>query len=127
MSPALLAIVAAAGGLGAAARHLLDACISRRVAGGRPWGTFAVNVTGSLAVGVLAGLAMSDALLPEPVRAAAGIGFLGAYTTFSTWMVETLRLIEGGAWRAAAVNALGCLVAGPGAALAGLALGLSAG
>jgi CrcB protein len=68
------------GALGAYARFRVGAALNR----GFPWGTFAVNVSGALALGVLTGAGVhGDALL------ICGTGFLGAYTTFSTWMVET--------------------------------------
>ena len=80
--------IALLGGVGALARVLLDARV--RAATGHPelpLGTLAVNVAGSFALGLLTGLAVTgDALL------LAGTGFLGAFTTFSTWMVETERL-----------------------------------
>ena len=77
------------GGLGAVARFSLDRAVSRRVARPFPVGTLMVNLTGALLLGFLAGLALSPhmALL-------AGTGFVGSYTTFSTWMLETQRLSE---------------------------------
>jgi fluoride exporter len=106
--------VVALGGVGAIARFLLDAAVSERVPGGMPVGTLAVNVTGALGLGVLAGAHIGgDAMRLE------GVGFVGAYTTFSTWMLESHRLAEEGESRAAALNVLGSLVVGYGA----LALG----
>jgi CrcB protein len=87
------------GGLGALARFWLDGAVSRRVGGVFPAGTLAVNLSGSVALGVLVGAGVGgDALL------VAGTGFLGAYTTFSTWMLESERLGEDGRWRALALN-----------------------
>jgi len=119
MSPLVLFLVAIAGGLGAACRYMLDFAITQRTRGVLPWGTWAVNVTGSLALGFLVGLAL-QVNLPLEVRIVLGGGFLGAYTTFSTWMYESLRLIELGAWRAAMVNLLGSVVSGGIAAMLGL-------
>jgi CrcB protein len=91
--------IGAVGGLGAIARLLLDGSVSTRVGRAFPWGTLAVNLSGALALGVLAGAAVSgDALR------LAGTGFLGAYTTFSTWMLETHRLAEDGRGRPAVLN-----------------------
>lgn len=77
------------GGLGSTLRFLVDRTIARRMARTFPFGTFAVNVSGAALLGFLAGLALSrDAAL------LAGTAFVGAYTTFSTWMLETQRLSE---------------------------------
>ncbi|CAN5630628.1 hypothetical protein BH24DEI1_BH24DEI1_11970 [soil metagenome] len=111
--------IALAGALGAASRYLIDFYLVSRVRGSFPVGTFTVNVTGSLALGFLAGLVLYRGM-PVEVKVLLGTGFLGAYTTFSTLMYETARLVEEGAWRAALVNAAGSLLAGVAAAAAGL-------
>jgi CrcB protein len=106
------------GGAGAIARFLLDGAVSRRTGGGFPWGTLAVNLSGAFALGVLAGAAVTgDALR------LAGTGLLGAYTTFSTWMLESHRLGEDGRLRAGAVNVALSLAAGLLVAWAGKQLG----
>ncbi|MEX0745814.1 MAG: fluoride efflux transporter CrcB [Phycisphaeraceae bacterium] len=124
MSPALLLLVAIAGGLGAAGRYTLDYAITQRTRGVLPWGTWTVNITGSLALGLLAGFALHMSL-PTELKLIVGGGFLGAYTTFSTWMYESLRLIDEGAWQAAAINLLGSVVTGGAAAMVGLILAWS--
>lgn len=96
-------LVAVGGSLGAAARYLLDRAIATRQTGPFPLGTLAVNVTGSIALGLLLGLAVAHRL-PSSVVTLVGTGFLGAYTTFSTFTFETVRLLEDGAWRYAAWN-----------------------
>jgi CrcB protein len=78
--------VAVLGGLGAVARYRVGAAVAARVAGDFPLGTLLVNLTGTLALGVLAGAAA-----PASAQLLLGIGFLGGYTTFSTWMVESGR------------------------------------
>jgi CrcB protein len=83
-----------------------------------PWGTFAVNVAGSLVLGVLAGMSAGGALL-----AGLGVGFCGALTTYSTFGYETLRLARDGARLLAAANAAVSVTAGLGAAYGGVALG----
>ena len=86
--------VAVVGGVGAAARFLLDRLIGRRAGRAFPFGTLTINATGSVLLGLLTGLAVSgDALL------IAGTATLGSYTTFSTWMFETQRLGEDGELR----------------------------
>ncbi|MCB1297695.1 MAG: CrcB family protein [Microthrixaceae bacterium] len=118
MNPLLLLAVAAAGGLGAAARYLVDVGVGRRVGGAFPWGILVVNVSGSLLLGALTGLALHAAWLWM-----LGAGLLGGYTTFSTVAVETWLLAEAGARRAAWGNALGSLLACVTAAGAGVLLG----
>jgi CrcB protein len=99
VSLAVLAGIGVLGGLGAIARMLLDGAVSDRAGRALPWGTLAVNLSGAFALGALAGAAVSgDALR------LAGTGFIGAYTTFSTWMLETHRLAEDGRARPAFVN-----------------------
>jgi CrcB protein len=115
--------IAIAGALGALARYGLDGWISRRAPSSFPWGTFAINITGSFLLGLLF-VAMTERLRPDPwLRSAVTIGFLGAYTTFSTLSLETYRLAEDGAWGLAAANAVGSLAAGLGAVYAGVVLG----
>jgi fluoride exporter len=117
-----LLAVALAGGLGAVARYCLDWAISFRSERAFPWGTFIINVTGSLGLGFLVGLAGFEDL-PGVSRAAITTGFLGSYTTFSTWMYETVQLARDGAQRKALFNALGSVAAGAGAAGIGLVVG----
>jgi CrcB protein len=96
--PVLLA-VGLVGGLGAIARFALDGAVGRRLGRELPFGTLAVNVCGAFVLGVLAGAALSG----DGYRIAA-TGFLGAFTTFSTWMFESHRLGEDGRLRAGALN-----------------------
>ncbi|HVL04688.1 MAG TPA: fluoride efflux transporter CrcB [Acidimicrobiales bacterium] len=121
MSRAALLALVAAGAVGASARHLVDGFVRDRTAGLFPWGILTVNVTGSLLVGLLTGLGLFHAF-PETPRAVLGTGFCGAYTTFSTVTLDTVRLIEEGAVDLAFRNALGTLVVCAGAAAAGVAL-----
>jgi CrcB protein len=115
-----LAVVAAGGG-GALARYLVDGAVQTRVGGVFPWGTFVINVTGSLLLGVVVGLALYQGL-PEAERTILGTGFCGAYTTYSTFSFETMRLVEDGARRSALLNVLASTACGLLAAGAGLAL-----
>ena len=115
--------IALAGALGALARYRLDGWISRGAPTSFPWGTFAVNVTGSFLLGI-AFVTMTERFRPDPwLRSAVTIGFLGAYTTFSTLSLETYRLVEDGAYGLALANALGSLAAGLGAVYAGVVIG----
>jgi CrcB protein len=112
--------IAVAGAAGAVARYKLDGFVSRRYPGSFPLGTFAVNMTGSFLLG-LAFTLMAERFAPDPwVRSAVTIGFLGAYTTFSTLSFETYRLLEDGAAGLAVLNALGSMLVGVGAVYAGV-------
>jgi len=113
-------IVGLGGFVGANARYLVGGWVQQRLGAGFPLGTLVVNVSGSFVLGVFATLAMR---LPwgEHWRLLVAIGFVGAYTTFSTFEYETLRLIaEGSRWRAAAANLVGSVSAGLAAAYLGV-------
>jgi CrcB protein len=118
--PTLL-FVALGGSAGAVARFLLGEWIAARSPRGFPWGTFAVNVTGCLAAGFL--LALLEARDPggRAWKALLAVGFLGAYTTFSTFSWETLALAREGSWGRAAIYASTSLAVGLLAAGAGIA------
>lgn len=119
-APAWVAFLIAAG-LGAPARYLLDGWVQDHTKGAFPWGTFTVNITGCLALGVVAGLGLYLDLGATP-QAVLGTGALGAYTTFSTLTFETVRLAEEGALDEAIRNAAASFLIGLAAASAGLAL-----
>jgi CrcB protein len=106
--------VALLGGAAAIARFLLDAALAERVAGPFPLGTLAVNLSGAVVLGLLAGVALHGVAL----TIVAG-GGLGSYTTFSTWMFESHRLGEAGRAELLWLNLGFSLLAG----LAALALG----
>lgn len=117
-----LAVVLAAG-LGAVARYVLDQLVQHRTAGEFPFGTLLVNTTGSLLLGLTVGLTIHHGLLPGAATVI-GAGFLGSFTTVSTWAFETLALAESGALLQATLNALGSFAAGALAAGAGFGLAL---
>lgn len=111
----------AAGAIGAPVRYLIDGAVGDRTEGVFPWGTFLINASGSLLFGFLTGLALYHAF-PNTPKVVLGTGFCGAYTTFSTFTFETVRLIEEGAINEAFRNALGTLLTCAAAAAAGVAL-----
>jgi CrcB protein len=121
MSPWGWAGLAVAGAIGAPLRYVVDAAVADRVDGVFPWGTFLINASGALLLGFLTGLGLYHAF-PRTPRIVLGTGFVGAYTTFSTFTYETERLVEEGAPAHAMANAFGTLVAGAVFAAAGLAL-----
>ena len=110
-----------AAGIGAPARYLVDGWVQDRTGGAFPWGTFAVNVSGCLALGLLTGLGLHHDL-DGTTRTVVGTGGLGAYTTFSTFTFETVRLAEEGSVDLAFRNAAASLLVGLAAASAGLAV-----
>lgn len=118
-----LVLIALGGAAGATTRYLVDTWIAQRGGGAFPWGTFAINVSGSLVLGLLFALAIERGVLPASVRGPVLIGFIGAYTTFSTLMLESWRLIEDGAVVLGLVNLVGSSVAGMVALVGGLWIG----
>jgi CrcB protein len=116
-------LVGLGGFAGAIARYLVDGAVAERTGGGFPWGTLAVNLSGSFVLGLLFALTTERAILPADIRGPLMIGFIGAYTTFSTWMLESWRLIEGGSYLPALANLGGSVVLGLLAMIAGLAIG----
>jgi CrcB protein len=117
----LLVMVAAA--VGAPLRYLVDQAVQHRRDGPFPLGTLTINVTGSLLLGLLTGLARHHGLSPAALTVL-GTGLLGAYTTFSTFSYETVRLLEDGALLEATLNVATSIAVGLAAAAAGLGLTL---
>lgn len=118
-----LLAVSAASAIGAPARYLLDRAIATRRTSALPLGTMTINVTGALLLGLLTGLALHHGM-PKQMLAMLGTGFCGAYTTFSTFSYETMRLVEDGSIAEASANVAVSLAAGMAAAAAGLGLAL---
>ena len=126
MTPLLFLTVAAAGGVGAAARLFLNGLVNARLGGAFPYGTTIINVSGSLLLGLVTGLAMNHLLTAE-WSLVVGVGLLGGYTTFSTASFESVRLVQEHRYLAALGNGLGVLAASVGAAALGLVAGLALG
>ena len=118
----LLVITGAA--IGAPLRYLGDRAIQSRHDTVFPWGTFSVNVIGSLILGIIVGAVTSGGASPQ-VQLALGTGLCGALTTYSTFSYETLRLLEGDARFLASANVIASIVAGLGAAFLGVAISQS--
>ena len=118
MTAAAVVGVLALGGVGAVLRFLMDGSVSRRAPAALPVGTLSVNLLGAVLLGLLSALA-----LPDDIALVVGTGLLGAFTTFSTWMLETHRLAEERQLRTATLNIVGSVVAGVLAAGAGVWMG----
>ena len=118
-----LLLVGLGGFAGAISRYLVDGLVSDRTGGGFPWGTLVVNATGSFLLGLLFAMTAERAILPAEIRGPVMIGFIGAYTTFSTYMLESWILIEGGSYLPALANIGGSIVIGLVAVAAGLIIG----
>lgn len=114
--------VAACGGLGAATRFAIDSAVLNRMHMSFPWVTFAINISGSFALGLLTAWLSGTFAAPAWVLLL-GAGFLGGYTTFSTTSCDTVRLLKERRFAASFLNLLGTLVAGVGAAALGVYCG----
>jgi CrcB protein len=118
-----LLLIGIGGFVGAIARYAVDGWVASRAAGAFPYGTLLVNLSGSLLVGVLFALTIERGTLSAELRGPLMIGFVGAYTTFSTLALESWRLAEDGAWLLAIANLGGSAVLGLVAVAAGIAIG----
>lgn len=109
--------IALGSALGGIARYLLSTAVAERFGESFPWGTLAVNILGSLLIGLLAGLTdpSSRMLVPPAMRQFLIIGLMGGFTTFSSFSLQTLNLLRDGELLLAVANVLGsvllCLVA----------------
>ncbi len=115
--------VGAAGFLGAVARYQLDGLISRHAEGPFPWGTFVVNLSGCFVLGLLSTLLINRLVADSALRTALTVGFLGAYTTFSTFTLQGVRLADDGAVALAITYVATSVVLGLLAAWAGMTVG----
>jgi CrcB protein len=93
-----LVVIALAGAFGSVSRYALSNWTQRLTGGDFPYGTLAVNVVGCFLFGLLMEVALVSELLPKTLTIALSVGFLGAFTTFSTFGYDTLRRLEGGDW-----------------------------
>lgn len=115
----LLVILGAA--VGAPLRYLTDRAVQARHDTVFPWGTFTVNIIGSVVLGLLVGSA-TVAAVPHSLQLLVGVGFCGALTTYSTFSYETLHLYEDGAHFHTVANVVFSVAAGLGAAFTGAAV-----
>ena len=118
--------VAAGGALGSVARYAVTQWVLGWT-GPSVWGTFAVNVTGAVVLGLLAGVTEQRLNMDPVLRTALAVGVLGGYTTFSTLMYESVQQLQTGTLLPAVANLAGSVAVGLGAMILGLALGRAAG
>jgi len=118
VSAVALVAIGLVGGVGAIARFLLDGAVAGRLGREFPYGTLTVNLVGSFVLGVVAGIALDG----DAYRVAA-TGLLGSFTTFSTWMLESHRLVEDGESRLGVANFAISLLLGVAAVWVGRELG----
>lgn len=113
-------LVCAGGAIGAGARYLVNAAALHWIGPSFPWGTFAVNVIGSLVMGVLAGWIIYRGGLSEPARYFLMTGVLGGFTTFSAYALDTFYMVDRGAYGLALAYVLLSVVLSIGAVFAGV-------
>ncbi len=116
-------LVAAGGAIGSVARYLLGGWFAARFGAAFPYGTFVINVTGSFIIGVFLAFAQERVWLSPYWRLFFAVGFVGGYTTFSTFEYESVRLIQDGEMLLGAAYLVGSVVTGAIGAVAGLAVG----
>jgi CrcB protein len=115
--------IAVAGSIGALSRYYMSGLVHRLFGDSFPYGTLAVNFIGSFLIGLIMQISLSTDLVPQNLRLALTVGFLGAFTTFSTFSYETIRYFEDGAWLAGGANILANVVLGIIAVIIGIFVG----
>ena len=115
-------VISLGGILGANARHVLGTWIAQRYGTSFPYGTLVINISGSFVIGLFLTLISERFVLHPNWRLFFVVGFLGAYTTFSTFSYESVVLLQNGSWRLGLVNMVGSVVLGPIAVVIGMAV-----
>ena len=122
MSLALILYVAIGGAIGSASRYVFGYAVQSRIDSAYPWGTLLVNVTGSFLVGLFMRYALGGQAVSSEMRLFLTVGFCGGYTTFSTFSYETVRLLEVGDYRRAALYIVTSVVLSLTATMVGFAV-----
>jgi fluoride exporter len=118
-----LLLLALAGAIGTLSRFGLGGLVYRLTGGAFPYGTLAVNLVGCFTIGLVMHLGLNSALLSRSARTMIAIGFLGAFTTFSSFSFETVKMLEGGLYWPAALNIGANLLLGLLATMGGIGVG----
>ena len=116
-------LVALGGAIGSAARYLVGGWFASRFGPAFPYGTFVINISGSFIIGLFLAFAQDRAWLSPYWRLFFAVGFVGGYTTFSTYEYEAVRLLQSGETALGAIYMVGSMVTGAIAAIAGIVLG----
>jgi CrcB protein len=116
-------LIVLCGGAGSLARYLMGTAVAERLGARFPWGTLAVNVTGCFLIGLLMTLLTERVVVSPNWRLALVVGFLGGYTTFSSFEWETYATVRAGGFWLGALNVIGSLVLGYAAVWLGATLG----
>jgi len=116
-------LVAIGGGIGSVTRYLVGGWFASRFGPAFPYGTFVINVTGSFIIGLFLAFAQERVSLSPYWRLFFAVGFLGGYTTFSSFEYESIRLLQDGEMLLGAVYMIGSVAAGGIAAIGGITLG----
>jgi CrcB protein len=116
-----LLLICLGGAAGTGLRYLVTGIAAAWLGAGFPYGTLAVNITGSFLIGVIQEVGLTTLVIPPDLRLFLTVGVMGGYTTYSSFSYETLRLVEDGVWLRATLN----VVVTTGACLGGCYLGIA--
>lgn len=116
-------LVALGGAIGSATRYLVGGWFASRFGPAFPYGTFVINISGSFIIGLFLAFAQDRAWLSPYWRLFFAVGFVGGYTTFSTYEYEAVRLLQNGETMLGTIYMVGSMVTGGIAAIAGIVLG----
>jgi CrcB protein len=119
----IVLLLAGAGALGSLSRYGLGGLVQRFAGAGFPYGTLVINVLCCLAIGFIMQIALNTNVMSATTRVAITVGFLGAFTTFSSFSYETVKLLESGEWFSAIVNVASNLGLGILATIFGILIG----
>jgi len=109
--------------LGANLRYWVGDWAAQRFGSGFPYGTLLINLTGSFLLGLIISMSMENFIIDPRLRLLLTVGFLGSYTTFSTYAYESIALISQGQWGLGLFNLIGSSLLGAVFAILGLWLG----
>ncbi len=112
MDYTLYALITLGGAIGALTRFIVSTWVYSKAETLFPWGTFAVNISGCFFIGLVYILSVELLVISPNMRTFLAVGFLGAYTTYSTFSLEILNLLKAGQIKLALLNSFGTLIAG---------------